>query len=54
MDYDAIAKFTDREHPDFARSLANVESIRDANFDSIDWEMTFSELYDKMFTSAGV
>lgn len=44
MTYDAIAKFTDREHSEFELTLAAINAIRDAETDRIDWEMMLSVL----------
>ncbi len=44
MDYDVIAKFTDREHSEFKLTLAALNAIRDAEINRIDWEMMLGEL----------
>ena len=46
MDYDAIVRFTDRNHHEFARTLAIVEAVRDSDSAQIDWNMTLGEIGD--------
>ena len=43
LDYEALDRFTDEEHPEFERTLGIVEAIREAEADGIDWEMTIAE-----------
>ena len=51
IDDDAIERFTDRNHPEFSRTLAKIEEIREVSLAGIDYEMMFAEFGD--FLSKG-